>query len=175
MTDQKQGRNSTEYFFNICHLLSVICKNIAEKQARNYQLSFYQEMFRLLTHGILHLCGFDHERSTDEEAMMFSLQEKLLNKIYKVKIEVIYRMTMISSKNKRKKRADILEYIKSETRNGNFPATKEIEKKVGTRIKTHFKGGIRELYDILNIRFPRRAYLPEDFKRISDLINKYKK
>lgn len=41
-----------------------------------------EETFKkLLTHGILHLLGYDHEKSKKEERKMLLLQEKILKKI----------------------------------------------------------------------------------------------
>lgn len=40
-----------------------------------------KELCILVVHGILHLCGYDHEAET-EEAVMLPLQEKILEVIY---------------------------------------------------------------------------------------------
>jgi len=58
-----------------------ICHPVAEKQAREYGYSLKEEMARLLVHGILHLAGYDHEKSRAEEKKMLKLQEKILNQI----------------------------------------------------------------------------------------------
>jgi len=39
------------------------------------------EMLMLLTHGMLHLVGFDHAEQ-DEEKEMFALQKELLDSFY---------------------------------------------------------------------------------------------
>lgn len=51
------------------HLLGdvVVSVETARRQASEHQLSLDEELTLLLIHGILHLLGFDHERS-DEEA-----------------------------------------------------------------------------------------------------------
>lgn len=51
----------------------------AKKQAQEYQHSIEREIAFLAVHGYLHLIGYDHETKEDEE-IMFSLQEKILNK-----------------------------------------------------------------------------------------------
>ena len=45
----------------------VISTVTARRQATQHELSLEEELVLLLTHGILHLLGYDHERS-DEEA-----------------------------------------------------------------------------------------------------------
>lgn len=55
----------------------VICPQVAEAQAEQAGHSTEQEIHVLLTHGMLHLLGFDHA-TADEEAEMFGLQRDLL-------------------------------------------------------------------------------------------------
>lgn len=55
----------------------VICPQVAVQQAETAGHSSAQEILVLLTHGILHLLGFDHA-SAEEEAEMFGLQRDLL-------------------------------------------------------------------------------------------------
>lgn len=55
----------------------VICPQVAEQQAATAGHSTEQEILLLLTHGILHLLGFDHA-TPEEEAEMFGLQRDLL-------------------------------------------------------------------------------------------------
>lgn len=55
----------------------VICPTVAAQQARIAGHSSEEEMLLLLTHGILHLLGYDHVEP-GEERVMFTLQRKLL-------------------------------------------------------------------------------------------------
>lgn len=55
----------------------VICPTVAAQQARMAGHSSEEEMLLLLTHGILHLLGYDHVEP-EEERVMFTLQRKLL-------------------------------------------------------------------------------------------------
>lgn len=55
----------------------VICPQVAELQAEAAGHDLAQEVRVLLTHGLLHLLGFDHA-TPDEEAEMFGLQRDLL-------------------------------------------------------------------------------------------------
>lgn len=54
-------------------------KSIRE-QAQEYGHSLKREFCFLVTHGILHLLGYDHMDSDDEKEM-FSLQEEILHEI----------------------------------------------------------------------------------------------
>lgn len=55
----------------------VICPQVAELQAEAAGHDIGTEISVLLTHGMLHLLGFDHA-TPDEEAEMFGLQRDLL-------------------------------------------------------------------------------------------------
>lgn len=59
----------------------VISLPFAKKQAEEIGFSYKEEILRLLIHGILHLLGYDHERSKEDEKIMFELQEKIFQKI----------------------------------------------------------------------------------------------
>jgi probable rRNA maturation factor len=41
----------------------------AQLQAQEYQVTFAKEVDRLVIHGLLHLCGYDHERVDEADAM----------------------------------------------------------------------------------------------------------
>lgn len=60
-----------------------ICKEVATKQAREFDISYEQEILHLATHGFLHLLGFDHEISLKEEKIMESYETELIKTIYK--------------------------------------------------------------------------------------------
>lgn len=59
----------------------VININQAEKQAKMYGLSFYDEIYRLLIHGILHLVGYNHEEGGRGAEIMRKREEEILNAI----------------------------------------------------------------------------------------------
>ncbi|WNE41326.1 MAG: Endoribonuclease YbeY [Mycoplasmataceae bacterium] len=58
----------------------VICYSIAQEQAIKYEHSLKRELCFLFLHGLLHLLGYDHE-SEDEEKIMFSIQDLILNEL----------------------------------------------------------------------------------------------
>jgi probable rRNA maturation factor len=61
----------------------IICKEIARKQAKEFQITYEQEIIHLAVHGFLHLLGFDHEISKIEEQVMEKYENDLVKKIYK--------------------------------------------------------------------------------------------
>lgn len=56
----------------------IINYDIISMQADKFKHSFKREFYFLVTHGYLHLLGYDHI-NYDEEQVMFKLQKKLLN------------------------------------------------------------------------------------------------
>ncbi|MGE0643635.1 MAG: rRNA maturation RNase YbeY [Nitrospira sp.] len=56
----------------------VISMPTAIRQAREAGRSIDAELAMLLIHGVLHLCGYDHERSAREAAKMSRLERKVL-------------------------------------------------------------------------------------------------
>jgi probable rRNA maturation factor len=53
----------------------------AAKQAEEYGVSLAGEVVRLIVHGMLHLAGYDHERSGREKARMERKEEEILSKM----------------------------------------------------------------------------------------------
>ncbi len=61
----------------------IISVETMKRQADELKVPEEVELTRLAIHGILHLLGFDHEKSEDEEKEMFELQEKYLERFIK--------------------------------------------------------------------------------------------
>ncbi|MCK5882104.1 MAG: rRNA maturation RNase YbeY [Bacteriovoracaceae bacterium] len=62
----------------------IICHQVAKRQAVEFKVTYAQEIVHELVHAFLHLVGYDHERGSDEEKLMFDLEEKLVAKVYKL-------------------------------------------------------------------------------------------
>jgi len=58
----------------------VISVPIALHQARELGQPFGREIERLLVHGLLHLLGYDHERSAEEARRMRRKEQQLLRR-----------------------------------------------------------------------------------------------
>ncbi len=61
----------------------VVCPAYALKQAEIAGHELINEVLLLVTHGILHLLGFDHAEP-DEEREMFGLQREILESFYQI-------------------------------------------------------------------------------------------
>ena len=59
----------------------VIAVPTAARQARQGQRSLDEELTILLVHGILHLCGYDHERSEKDARRMHRRERMILRSI----------------------------------------------------------------------------------------------
>ena len=52
-----------------------------QAQAKEYGHSEKRELSFLVVHGVLHLLGYDHTRSKEEEKLQFGLQDEILNEL----------------------------------------------------------------------------------------------
>lgn len=59
----------------------VINLHQAKRQAIQNNSTFYDEVSRLLIHGLLHLLGYDHEKNAYQERKMSAAEAKLLEMI----------------------------------------------------------------------------------------------
>lgn len=59
----------------------VVCPQVAARQAAVAEHDSISEILMLVTHGMLHLVGFDHAEP-EEEKEMFELQAQLLRNFY---------------------------------------------------------------------------------------------
>jgi len=59
-----------------------ICKEVASRQAKKFDLSVEEEMIYLGVHGLLHLLGYDHEKNDCQAAVMFNEEEAITDKIF---------------------------------------------------------------------------------------------
>ncbi len=57
----------------------VISYDTAMRQAKEYGHSIERELAFLTVHSMLHLLGYDHETSQEDEKAMFARQEDILN------------------------------------------------------------------------------------------------
>jgi len=59
----------------------LISFETAEREAQNANKSLEERLIELITHGLLHLLGYDHERSEDEALSMWDKEQKLLHEL----------------------------------------------------------------------------------------------
>jgi probable rRNA maturation factor len=53
----------------------------AARQAEEYGVSLQSEIIRLLTHGFLHLLGYDHEKCIEDARCMRALERRIVRKL----------------------------------------------------------------------------------------------
>lgn len=59
----------------------VLCPQVLQRQAKEHDHSFKAELAYMLIHGVLHLLGYDHEKSAREAAKMFKIQDQLFDRL----------------------------------------------------------------------------------------------
>ncbi|RLC39403.1 MAG: rRNA maturation RNase YbeY [Candidatus Nealsonbacteria bacterium] len=62
----------------------VICLREVKKNSKRLNEPFEKELARVFLHGILHLLGYDHEKSEEESEKMKEKEEKYLKGIVKL-------------------------------------------------------------------------------------------
>jgi len=62
----------------------VINPHQTKRQAIENNVPFKRELRHVLIHGLLHLLGYDHERSNTEKIKMERLEKRLLNALEKL-------------------------------------------------------------------------------------------
>lgn len=58
-----------------------ICREVAKRQANKFKIRFEEEFTHLLVHGALHVLGYDHERSREDELIMEKKEQALLKRV----------------------------------------------------------------------------------------------
>jgi probable rRNA maturation factor len=61
----------------------LISYETCKRQSIEYEHSFYEELLRLVVHGLFHLLGYDHERSLEDEKIMQEKEQRLIEYIKK--------------------------------------------------------------------------------------------
>lgn len=78
LLDEEDGYEMVEDVIEMGDIF--ISVDAIQRQSESYGHSFEREFCFLLTHGILHLLGYDHMNEEDEKEM-FRLQDEVLNEI----------------------------------------------------------------------------------------------
>lgn len=63
----------------------IISLETVQREASEYKQSLQQRLSWLLVHGMLHLVGYDHEKSDKDAEKMFTREKELLGKINKIR------------------------------------------------------------------------------------------
>ncbi|NPV02860.1 MAG: rRNA maturation RNase YbeY [Brevinematales bacterium] len=61
----------------------MISIETAKRQASEYGVTLDEELVRLASHGILHLLGFDHETSPEDDETMMKKQDELIEGFFR--------------------------------------------------------------------------------------------
>jgi probable rRNA maturation factor len=59
----------------------IICPQEVNKNAKKFKSKFENELYQVLIHGVLHLLGYDHEKSEKHANLMEKKQDNYLKKI----------------------------------------------------------------------------------------------
>lgn len=59
----------------------VICPEVIRKNAKKLNLNYNEEITRVTIHGVLHIAGYDHEKSKKEAEIMRKKEEYYLKQI----------------------------------------------------------------------------------------------
>ena len=81
------GATHQKQFYGAENIMGEVIISLPDirKNARRYGVSFEKELLRIVVHGILHLAGYDHEKTKKEAKIMFKRQDYYLQQISKNK------------------------------------------------------------------------------------------
>ena len=60
----------------------VICLQVVKRNAKKFNLTFEKELSKVLIHGVLHLLGYDHEKSAKKAKEMEKKENYYLKKLF---------------------------------------------------------------------------------------------
>lgn len=63
----------------------ALCIPQSKRQAREFNIGFWDEFIHLFFHGLLHLWGYDHERSARDEKIMQKWEDRSMELLSQVK------------------------------------------------------------------------------------------
>lgn len=63
----------------------AICHAQTKRQAKKFNITYMDEFIHLMFHGVIHLLGYDHEISLEEEKLMEKWEEIALKKFSLIK------------------------------------------------------------------------------------------
>ena len=59
----------------------VLCQEVLRRQAREHKHSFREELGYMVLHGLLHLMGYEHEKSAAQAKAMFDIQDRVFERM----------------------------------------------------------------------------------------------
>jgi probable rRNA maturation factor len=59
----------------------LICHDVCLNQAKDFSIGYQDEFIHLFVHGLLHLFGYDHELSNEEDKIMRGLEDQILKEL----------------------------------------------------------------------------------------------
>lgn len=59
----------------------IFCMDVIKEKAKSSNLPVKLYLSMLMTHGLLHLLGYEHELNQTDQQKMFALQDKLMRKV----------------------------------------------------------------------------------------------
>ena len=63
----------------------AICHPQTRRQAKQFNITYWDEFIHLFFHGLIHLLGYDHEISMEEEELMEGWEQEALKTFSKIK------------------------------------------------------------------------------------------
>lgn len=63
----------------------AICHQQTKRQAKEFNITYFDEFIHLFFHGVIHLIGYDHELGAKEEKLMQKWEQLALDKFSEIK------------------------------------------------------------------------------------------
>lgn len=114
----------------------VLCPQVISRQAKEHGLSLDDELGYIMLHGVLHLLGFDHEKSKVDEELMMSIQDEVFDNLRNPKSAKKGKTAVEApKKNLTVKKAATAKSAKPATKAAPVKETKPVPKTTGKEAK----------------------------------------
>jgi probable rRNA maturation factor len=110
----------------------VMCPQVISRQAKEHGLTLEDELGYIVLHGVLHLLGYDHEKSKVDEELMMSIQDEVFENLRNPKAAKKAKVVAVpEKKNLKVKKAVPTKTVKAQAEKPSKVSAKAAPAKAG--------------------------------------------
>lgn len=121
----------------------VLCPQVISRQAKEHGLSLEDELGYIVLHGVLHLLGYDHEKSKVDQERMMSIQDEVFENLRNPKAAKKGKMAELPKKSLTVKKAATAKSAKPAGKVAPVKESKSAVKAMGKKAKPAAKATVK--------------------------------